>query len=236
MAGVRGIFVVQSGKTLVFQASLKDDTGTAVTSGTINLRLYEVQSDGTLLGYSFSGGDANTFVTNPSDPSDAMTHQQVNSVNSGIWTSILSTVTGFTSGNRYIAQIRDDSGTPTTAPVWQEYAWQYGSVDGDPVWMADIVWNRQSSGSGDDEYTATWFKDGVRVTSGITTPLIQVIKRADGTDLVASTAMTQIGTTGSYKYDETTNKVGTGEAAIVVVTATIDGAARSWSRLVVRDS
>jgi len=87
-----------------------------------------------------------------------------------------------------------------------------------------------------DEYTVTWFKDRAALTSGVTDPTIQVVKRVDGTDLVASTAMTEIGTTESFKYDEATNRVTAGEAALVVVTATIDGSTRSWSEIVTRDS
>jgi len=87
-----------------------------------------------------------------------------------------------------------------------------------------------------DEYTVTWFKNAERITSGITSPTIQVIKRVDGTDLIASTAMTQVGTTGSYKYDETTNRATLGEDVIIIVSATIDGATRSFSVVRGRDS
>lgn len=87
-----------------------------------------------------------------------------------------------------------------------------------------------------DEYTVTWLKNGVPVTSGITSPTIQVVKRADGTDLVAPTSMTQIGSTASYKYDEATNVITAGEAVLVIVGATLDGAARSFRRVVSRDT
>ena len=87
-----------------------------------------------------------------------------------------------------------------------------------------------------DEYTVTWFKNGVRITSGITVPTIQVVKRVDGTDLIASTAMTQIGSTGSYKYDEATNRTTAGEASVAIVAATIDGGGRTFARVVGRDS
>lgn len=90
--------------------------------------------------------------------------------------------------------------------------------------------------STNDEYTIRWFKNGVRQTSGITSPTIQVVKRSDGTDLVASTAMTQVGSTGAYKYDEGTNRTTAGESYEVVVAATIDGSSRTFSRLVGRDS
>lgn len=88
-----------------------------------------------------------------------------------------------------------------------------------------------------DEYTVTWFKNGIRQTSGITTPLIQIVKRSDGSDLVSSTAMTQIASTGSYKYDASgSERLTAGEASLCVVTATMDGSARSFSKLVSRDS
>lgn len=87
-----------------------------------------------------------------------------------------------------------------------------------------------------DEYSVQWFKNGAPVTSGITSPTIQVIKRADGTDLVASAAMTQIGSTGAYKYDEATNRITSGEAVLVQVQATIDGSARTWRKVISRDS
>ena len=87
-----------------------------------------------------------------------------------------------------------------------------------------------------DEYTATWFKNGQRVTSGVTVPTIQVIRRSDGLDLVASTAMTQIGTTGSYKHDETSNRTTAGEAVLVIVSATIDASTRTFAKVASRDS
>lgn len=103
----------------------------------------------------------------------------------------------------------------------------------DAGYHADISFIQDTAA---EEYSVTWFKNGVRVTSGITLPLIQVVKRLDGTDLVASTAMTQIGSTGSYKYDEATNLVGDGQAALCLVTATIDSVARTWSRVIGRDA
>ena len=90
-----------------------------------------------------------------------------------------------------------------------------------------------------DEYSVQWFKNGAPVTSGITSPTIQVIKRSDGTDLIASgTAMTQIGSTGAYKYDATeeANRLSAGEAVLVQVSATIDGSARTWRKVISRDS
>lgn len=87
-----------------------------------------------------------------------------------------------------------------------------------------------------DEYSVQWFKNGAPVTSGITAPTIQVVSRSDGSDLVAVASMTQIGSTGAYKYDEGTNRITDGEAVVVQVQATIDGSTRTWRKLVSRDA
>ena len=100
------------------------------------------------------------------------------------------------------------------------------------LYHADIQFTDDGA---NDEYTITWFKNGVRVTSGITVPTVQVVKRVDGTDLIAATALTQIGTTGSYKL--TTATVTTaGEAYLVITAATIDAGSRSFSKLISRDA
>lgn len=88
-----------------------------------------------------------------------------------------------------------------------------------------------------DEYNVTWLKNGIRITSGITSPTIQIIKRSDGTNLIASTAMTQIGSTGSYKYDATgASRQTAGETYVVIAGATIDSGSRTFPKNLGRDS
>lgn len=123
--------------------------------------------------------------------------------------------------------------------------WNLTSVDGSgrvtallavDLYHADIAFTRDQSNT-QDEYTVTWFKNGVRQTSGITSPTIQVVKRADGSDLVASASMTQVGSTGTYKYDATgAERVTLGEAVLAVASASIDSSTRTFSRLISRDS
>ena len=100
------------------------------------------------------------------------------------------------------------------------------------VYHADIQFNKDT----DDEYTVTWFKNATRITTGITSPTIQVIKRSDGTDLITSTSMTEIGTTESFKYNEATNKQISGESYLVICSGNIDGSGRSYSWILGRDS
>src|ERR1051326_8567338 len=87
-----------------------------------------------------------------------------------------------------------------------------------------------------DHYVVRWFKNGVPITSGITSPTIQVIKASDGTDLIASTALTEIGSTHRFKRDESTNKMSGGQAYFAVVSGTIDGPTRTYEQQVGRDS
>jgi hypothetical protein len=87
-----------------------------------------------------------------------------------------------------------------------------------------------------DHYAVRWFKNGSPITSGITSPTIQVIKGSDGTDLIASTALTEIGSTHRFKKDESTNKMVAGAIYFAVVSATIDGSTRSFDQQVGRDS
>jgi len=88
-----------------------------------------------------------------------------------------------------------------------------------------------------DRYVVIWHKNGVPVTSGITTPLIQVWAVSNGADLIAETAMTQIATTGTYRYTATgAVRTVAGAAYIAKVTATIDGGVRSTVIPVGKDS
>jgi hypothetical protein len=101
---------------------------------------------------------------------------------------------------------------------------------------ADIQFTRDQANT-QDEWSVTWFKNGVRQTTGITSPTLQLVKRADGTDLKAATTMTQIGSTGSYRLDLTsTDRVTVGEAVLAIASATIDAGTRTFSRLIGRDS
>jgi hypothetical protein len=98
------------------------------------------------------------------------------------------------------------------------------------------VWVFDDDANVADRYVTIWHKDGQALTSGITSPTIQVFKSADGSDLVASSAMTQIAATGTYRYVESTNRMVTGVAYVAKVQATIDGSTRTWFQPVGRDS
>ena len=87
-----------------------------------------------------------------------------------------------------------------------------------------------------DRWVMVWHKNGVPLSAGITSPTIQVVKLADNTDLVASTAMTQVGSTPFYQKVEATNRIVDGAAYGVIATATIGGISRTWTQIIGRPS
>jgi hypothetical protein len=100
----------------------------------------------------------------------------------------------------------------------------------------DIV-RDSSAGTPTDRYIVTWFRNGMAVLTGITSPTIQVWKASDGSDLIASTAMAEIASTQTFKYDATTTaRITVGAAYVAKIGATIDGTARVWTQVVGRDS
>lgn len=91
-------------------------------------------------------------------------------------------------------------------------------------------------GNATDRYTVTWFKNGEPITSGTSLETIQVIKSSDGSDLVASTGLTEVASLGIFKHAETTNRQASGATYRAKMQATIDGATRTWYEPVGRDS
>lgn len=125
--GPKGIDVRQTSGQLVFRAQLYDAYGSIVTSGTTSLRLYEVQDDATLKSYDFND---NTFKsTGLTTETLAMAHRTGNNstTNTGLWTVALSTLSGFTKGGIYIAQVVNSS----AGPAVQSREFQFGSAQGD---------------------------------------------------------------------------------------------------------
>lgn len=127
----RGIDVRQETDRIVFRVSLKDSGGAKVTSGTTELRVYRVNDDGTLDVLDWT---TNGFVAPGSgtpDDETTMTHRVRRDssgadVNTGIWTAVLSTLTNWTEGQVYIAQVTNTNATPES----QEREFQFGSIEG----------------------------------------------------------------------------------------------------------
>lgn len=87
-----------------------------------------------------------------------------------------------------------------------------------------------------DRYVVSWFKNGEPVTAGVTVATLQVIK-TDGSDLIASSAMTLVAGTSNYYYSATgAERMVSGSSYIAVASATIDSAVRTWRQPVGVDS
>jgi hypothetical protein len=107
------------------------------------------------------------------------------------------------------------------------------AAGGDYYW-AKISYSRDDAGS-TDKYKVIWVKNAIDQTGGITNAQVTV-KKDDGTVLIATTNMTQIGATGEYAYEETVARQTAGDQYTVTCTATIDSSTRTWKLDVGRDS
>lgn len=104
----------------------------------------------------------------------------------------------------------------------------------EPHFWAEVEYRRDDTQS-QDEYAVTWFRDSeIQYAADVGSPTIEV-EKMDGTTLVSSTAMTEVGSYGTCKHTETTNRQQTGDSYKVVVTASIDGATRTHVETVGRD-
>lgn len=87
-----------------------------------------------------------------------------------------------------------------------------------------------------DQYGVTFYKNGQPIETGITSPLIDYVKKlSDGTILINDASLTDQ-SNGDYYYGESTNKLVGGNAYMMRVTATIDGSTRIFKQQLGRDS
>ncbi len=127
--GHKGIDIRQTANRLIFDALLQDTSGSLVTTGTTKLYLYELQSDYTLNSYDFSN---NTFTSGVlTNAYSTLTHQRTcgNTVNTGVWTSGLTTLTGFSNSGIYYTHVNHTNAFPND----QMRKFQFGSEQGDVI-------------------------------------------------------------------------------------------------------
>jgi hypothetical protein len=125
-------------------------------------------------------------------------------------------------------------------PVWREF--QVVSpviydflMNGTNVYQAK-VWMFDDNGGTTDRYVVCFYKNGQPITSNITSPTIEVIEAVDGSNLIASTSLSEIASTGLYKYDEDTDRIVNGAAYIAKIEASIDSEPCNWFQPIGRDS
>jgi hypothetical protein len=123
----KGVDVRQTTGQLLFDALLQDSAGALVTTGTTTAKVYEVQDNGTLRSYDFND---NTFKTTAlTTETLALTHRTGNNAttNTGYWSAVLSTLTGFTVGGIYLVLINNTGASPAD----QIRKFQFGGAQGD---------------------------------------------------------------------------------------------------------
>ncbi len=108
-----------------------------------------------------------------------------------------------------------------------------------PIFYADIRYTYDKNAASQDEYTVAWFRNAIQLSSGdiSSNVYIQGYKRSDGTNLFATTTMGAASTTlGLFTHSESAGRLVPGEAAMIEVSGTIQGANRVWSKIITRDS
>lgn len=102
-----------------------------------------------------------------------------------------------------------------------------------PAYFIDVAYRRDESNVR-DEYDVRFYDGAEEITGGISSANI-VVKKRDGTDLVASTALTNVAGSAVWQLNESTNRQTAGDTYAVMVTATIDGVSRTLYASVGRD-
>lgn len=115
-----------------------------------------------------------------------------------------------------------------------------GAIDDDAV-AADMdsyaakMWVIKDSTT-KDEYGVTFLKNGQPIETGITSPLIDYVKKLSDGSILVNDATLIDQSNGDYYYGETTNKLAGGNAYMMRVTASIDGSTRIFKQQIGRDS
>ncbi len=125
-----GIDIRQTNTRILFEALLTGLGGAIVTSGTCELRVYELQDDGTLKVYDWTTHDWVATGAGTPDDETTMTHRQRRDstgadLDTGIWTKVLATLTNWTAGNIYFVEVYHADALPTI----QMHKLQFGAAN-----------------------------------------------------------------------------------------------------------
>ncbi|MBP9035255.1 MAG: hypothetical protein KBG29_15245, partial [Pseudomonadales bacterium] len=102
------------------------------------------------------------------------------------------------------------------------------------VYWAEIELRLGEDG-GMDRWSVLWYRDGVLLTTGVSDAALTVQRATTGAPLLNGVSLTDIGG-GHFLYSsEDTDRIDLGTPYIATVSATIDGATRTWSKPIGRD-
>jgi len=163
----QGIDVRQTADRIILRVLLLDSDGAVVTAGTTNLKLYELQDDGTL--YSYDWDDDTFKSTALTTENQAMTHRTGNNdgTNTGIWTHSLTTLSDFNTGGIYFASVSNSNASPDV----QVREFQFGNAQGDlTVTATHLNVNVEAVDEGTDEAArleaALTTSNGININKG----------------------------------------------------------------------
>lgn len=125
--GFKGIDVRQTGGKLLLRQYLQDVNGDRVISGTTSVYLVEYQDDGSLKTYDFNDNTFKAGAVTTEAVSATYRKTNNNTTDTGLWTYLLGTVSGFTPGAVYSYRFVNSNAVPQD--VWRDFQW--GSAEGD---------------------------------------------------------------------------------------------------------
>jgi hypothetical protein len=155
VTGNKGIDVRQTANRIIARALLQTSAGALVTTGTTNLSILELQTDGTLKTYDFSSNTFKASGMTSGQSVAAMTYRarigtSDAAVDTGLWTYVLSTLSGFTAGAIYFFIINNSSASPTD----QVREFQFGDAQGDQQ-VDSSGYHKVSTGTGTGQINIT---------------------------------------------------------------------------------
>ena len=127
-----------------------------------------------------------------------------------------------------LTKLADDAGGGDFDAGRHSQAAIRSAVGSDQYW-ADIDLSPNAADS-TDLWTIVWHRNAALIpVASQSNVKLTVTKRLNGSKLIDGKTMTAVGTSGAFKYDASgSERVDFGEHYFAVVTATIDGAERTW--------
>ena len=114
------ISIRQTDDRIIFRAMKSDKKGISITSGEMELRVHELQDDGTLKVYDWSLDCFVSVGIGVPDCKITMSQQRFRDhegkdEDTGIWTKVLQNLSQFVEGNVYMVQVLHPNGHPNTS-------------------------------------------------------------------------------------------------------------------------
>lgn len=238
LSGIGGLTAEMRGK-LEAAASLAASGDLTASMGALAGAVSAITADGALTGTARATGALAASITPFTDLSPQ-------SLAAAVWNALVAEYDAAGSFGEAVQSGGGGGGGPSAATiadaVWNEATADhtapasFGALVQQDIYTAKLAFFDDDGGNA-DRYVVTWFKNGAVVTSGVTAAALRVVKVVDGSDLIATAAMTEIASLSRFRFDAAgLQRTVAGSAYLAIATATIDGATRTWDQPVGRDS